>query len=62
MIIFEYVNGEWIKIDVEFCKYFSWNEFVIDYIFLLVNGIFWNKDLYKKVVDVMDYKVVVMEF
>lgn len=48
----EYKNGEWITIHTDFRKYNNWAESVTDHSNLFLNGVSWNKDLYRGVVGV----------
>ncbi|EUJ27467.1 N-acetylmuramoyl-L-alanine amidase, family 4 [Listeria floridensis FSL S10-1187] len=57
----EYVNGKWITINAEFRKYANWQESVHDHSLLFVNGVSWDKDHYKKVLDAPNYKVAAQE-
>lgn len=47
---------EWIEIDASFKKYDSWEESMEDHARLLVNGTKWNPELYKPVIEAVDYK------
>lgn len=48
----EYRNGEWITIHTDFRKYHNWAESVADHSNLFVNGVSWNRDLYRGVIGV----------
>ena len=48
----EYKNGEWITIHTDFRKYHNWAESVADHSNLFVNGVSWNRDLYRGVIGV----------
>lgn len=48
----EYKNGEWITIHTDFRKYNNWAESVTDHSNLFLNGVSWNKDLYRGVIGV----------
>lgn len=48
----EYKNGEWITIHAEFRKYHNWSESVSDHSNLFINGVSWNRDLYRGVIGV----------
>ncbi|MGJ8729831.1 GW domain-containing glycosaminoglycan-binding protein [Listeria aquatica] len=57
----EYVNGKWITINAEFRKYANWQQSVHDHSLLFVNGVSWDKNRYKKVLDAPNYKVAAQE-
>ena len=46
----EYKNGEWITIHTDFRKYNNWAESVNDHSNLFLNGVSWNRDLYRGVI------------
>lgn len=46
----EYKNGEWITVQAEFRKYHNWAESVSDHSNLFLNGVSWNRDLYRGVI------------
>lgn len=46
----EYKNGEWITVQAEFRKYHNWAESVNDHSNLFLNGVSWNRDLYRGVI------------
>lgn len=48
----EYKNGEWITIHTDFRKYHNWAESVADHSNLFLNGVSWNRDLYRGVIGV----------
>lgn len=48
----EYKNGEWITIHTDFRKYNNWAESVTDHSNLFLNGVSWNKELYRGVIGV----------
>jgi len=48
----EYKNGEWITIHTDFRKYNSWAESISDHSNLIVNGVSWNRNLYRGAVGV----------
>lgn len=46
----EYKNGEWITTYADFRKYRNWAESVTDHSNLFLNGVSWNRDLYRGVI------------
>lgn len=46
----EYKNGEWITLHTDFRKYHNWAESVADHSNLFINGVSWNRDLYRGVI------------
>lgn len=48
----EYRNGEWITVQAEFRKYNNWAESVADHSNLFINGVSWNRNLYRGVIGV----------
>lgn len=46
----EYKNGEWITTYADFRKYHNWAESVTDHSNLFLNGVSWNRDLYRGVI------------
>lgn len=48
----EYRNGEWITVQADFRKYNSWAESVADHSNLFINGVSWNRNLYRGVIGV----------
>ena len=46
----EYKNGEWITTYADFRKYHNWAESVNDHSNLFLNGVSWNRDLYRGVI------------
>jgi N-acetylmuramoyl-L-alanine amidase len=52
----EFVNGEKIKVSAAFCKYPSWRESIEALANKYVNGVSWNRDLYRAVVGEKDYR------
>lgn len=48
----EYKNGEWITIYTDFRKYNNWAESVNDHSNLFINGVSWNRNLYRGVIGV----------
>lgn len=46
----EFKNGEWITIHADFRKYHNWAESVNDHSNLFLNGVSWNRDLYRGVI------------
>ena len=46
----EYRNGEWITIHTDFRKYNNWAESVADHSNLFINGVSWNRNLYRGVI------------
>lgn len=46
----EFRNGEWITIHADFRKYHNWVESVNDHSMLFLNGVSWNRDLYRGVI------------
>lgn len=48
----EYRNGEWITIHTDFRKYNNWAESVADHSNLFINGVSWNRNLYRGVIGV----------
>ncbi len=56
MMTKEYVDGEWIDVKAYFKVYPDWKSSLEDHTLLFVNGVNWNKDLYKDVLEAKDYK------
>ncbi|MDQ0176704.1 N-acetylmuramoyl-L-alanine amidase [Bacillus chungangensis] len=52
----EFVNGEKINVSAAFCKYPSWRESIEALANKYVNGVSWNRDLYRAVVGEKDYR------
>lgn len=48
----EYKNGEWITLHTDFRKYHNWEESVADHSNLFINGVSWNRNLYRGVIGV----------
>lgn len=48
----EYVNGKPIKVNAAFRAYNNWGESIADHTKLILGGVSWNKNLYKKVIGV----------
>jgi len=48
----EYRNGEWLTIHTDFRKYNNWAESVADHSNLFINGVSWNRNLYRDVIGV----------
>ncbi|MGG4096220.1 glucosaminidase domain-containing protein [Paenibacillus lautus] len=48
----EYVKGKPIKVDAAFRAYNNWGESIADHTKLILGGVSWNKNLYKKVIGV----------
>ena len=48
----EYVNGRPIKVAAAFRAYNNWGESITDHSALIVNGVSWNRSLYRKAVGV----------
>lgn len=46
----EYIGGIWITVNAQFRKYNNWGESVADHSNLFLNGVSWNRDLYKNVI------------
>lgn len=46
----EYRNGEWITVQADFRKYNNWTESVADHSNLFINGVSWNRNLYRGVI------------
>ena len=46
----EFKNGEWITTYADFRKYHNWAESVNDHSNLFLNGVSWNRDLYRGVI------------
>lgn len=46
----EYVGGIWVTVTAKFRKYHNWGESVADHSNLFLNGVSWNRDLYKNVI------------
>jgi len=46
----EWSGGKWITVNSEFRKYNDWGESVADHSALIVNGVSWNRNLYRKVI------------
>lgn len=45
----EYSGGKWITVNAKFRKYNDWGESVADHSALLMNGVSWDRNKYKKV-------------
>ncbi|WP_342576450.1 glycoside hydrolase family 73 protein [Paenibacillus sp. FSL M8-0142] len=48
----EYVNGKPIKVDAAFRAYNNWGESIADHTKLILNGVSWDRNKYKKVIGV----------
>lgn len=48
----EYVNGQWVTVQAQFRKYNNWSESIADHSSLFLNGVSWNKNLYRGVIGV----------
>ncbi|GAB6931566.1 hypothetical protein JCM10914A_55630 [Paenibacillus sp. JCM 10914] len=48
----EYVNGKAVKVNAAFRAYNNWGESIADHTKLILNGVSWNRNLYKKVIGV----------
>ncbi|AWP28695.1 glycoside hydrolase family 73 protein [Paenibacillus sp. Cedars] len=48
----EYVNGKPIKVDAAFRAYNNWGESITDHTKLILNGVSWDRNKYKKVIGV----------
>ncbi len=48
----EYIKGKPIKVDAAFCAYNNWGESIADHTKLILVGVSWNKNLYKRVIGV----------
>lgn len=48
----EYRNGQWITVQADFRKYNNWTESVADHSNLFINGVSWNRNLYRGVIGV----------
>lgn len=48
----EYRNGEWITVQADFRKYNNWAESVAEHSNLFINGVSWNRNLYRGVIGV----------
>lgn len=48
----EYVNGKAVKVNAAFRAYNNWGESIADHTKLILGGVSWNKNLYKKVIGV----------
>lgn len=46
----EFRNGEWITIQADFRKYHNWGESIKDHSDLFLNGVSWNRNLYRGVI------------
>lgn len=46
----EYRNGEWLTIHTDFRKYNNWGESIKDHSDLFLNGVSWNRNLYRGVI------------
>ncbi|MBU5670238.1 glycoside hydrolase family 73 protein [Paenibacillus brevis] len=46
----EYVNGRPIKVNAAFRAYHNWGESILDHSKLILNGVSWNRNLYKGVI------------
>lgn len=46
----EYVNGKAVKVNAAFRAYNQWGESISDHTEILVKGVSWNRDLYRKVI------------
>lgn len=46
----EYVNGRAIKVNAAFRAYHNWGESILDHSKLILNGVSWNRNLYKGVI------------
>ena len=56
----EYLNGDYITVNVAFRKYASWNDSVVDHAKFFTSTE-WRKDNYRKVVNEMDYRIAAQE-
>ena len=52
----EFVKGEEIKVNAAFCKYPSWRESIEALANKYVNGVSWNRNLYRAVVGEKNYR------
>ena len=43
----EFLNGEWVTIQADFRKYHHWGESINDHSNLFLNGVSWNRNLYR---------------
>jgi flagellum-specific peptidoglycan hydrolase FlgJ len=43
----EYIGGIWVTVNAQFRKYHNWGESVADHSNLFLNGVSWNRDLYR---------------
>lgn len=48
----EFVNGKLIKVDAAFRAYNNWGESIADHTKLILNGVSWDRNKYKKVIGV----------
>lgn len=48
----EYVNGKPIKVNAAFRAYNNWGQSIADHTKLILGGVSWNKNLYKKAIGV----------
>lgn len=46
----EYVNGQWVTVQAQFRKYNNWSESIADHSNLFLNGVSWNRNLYRGVI------------
>ena len=46
----EYIGGIWVTVSAKFRKYHNWGESVADHSNLFLNGVSWNRDLYRNVI------------
>lgn len=49
MLTTEYVNGRAVKVNAAFRAYNNWGESILDHSKLILNGVSWNRNLYKGV-------------
>lgn len=52
MLTREYVNGQWKEVMATFRKYHNWEESISDHSNLILNGVSWNRNLYRGAVGV----------
>lgn len=52
----EFVEGKWIEVQGRFRVYQSWRESIHDHSLLFVNGVTWNEQLYRGVIEATDYQ------
>lgn len=52
----EFVDGEWLEVPAAFRSYVSWEASMDDHVDLFKQGVSWNRDLYKDVLNASDYR------